>query len=220
MHACSDVAPLKLLLLLLLLWLLLLLLLFDGANVPDDGDLVCAAFELCSDLMDSGVCDFIECASVLWPNRFADGGVCAPPVIIDDELESSSFSLSNVLCTGDFSPRLPWTYWRNKRGRRICFRRKATATHFHLPLKGGKSNETEFRNGGLNFILPSCAFSTMMDACKTYHNHWRDNCMVCPTYEHANASCDLMNWQIVGHILRARIWMVFRLEKTKKKKNH
>lgn len=111
MHACSDVAPLKLLL--LLLWLLLLLL--DGAIVPDDGDLVCAAFELCSDLMDSGVCDFIECASVLWPNRFADGGVCAPPVMIDDELESSSFSLSYVLCTGDFSPRLPWTYGRNKR---------------------------------------------------------------------------------------------------------
>lgn len=44
---------------------------------------------------------------MLWPNRFADGGVCAPPVIIDDELESSSLSLSNVLWTGDFSPRLP-----------------------------------------------------------------------------------------------------------------
>lgn len=100
-------APLKLLLL-----LLLLLLLFDGAIVPDDGDRVCAALELCSDLMESGVCDLIEWASVLWPNRFADGGVCAPPVIIDDELESSSLSLSNVLWTGDFSPRLPWT-WRN-----------------------------------------------------------------------------------------------------------
>ena len=72
--------------------LLLLLLLFDGAMVPDDGDLVCA--ELCSDLMDNGVWDFNEFASVLWPNRFADGGVCAPPVIIDDELESSSLSLS------------------------------------------------------------------------------------------------------------------------------
>lgn len=44
---------------------LLLLLLFDGAKVPDDGDLVCAALELCSDLMDSGVCDFNEFASVL-----------------------------------------------------------------------------------------------------------------------------------------------------------
>lgn len=51
----NDVAPLKLLLL-----LLLLLLLFDGAIVPDDGDRVCAALELCSDLMESGVCDLIE----------------------------------------------------------------------------------------------------------------------------------------------------------------
>lgn len=58
MHA-NDVLPGKLLL------LLLLLLLFDGAKVPDDGDRVCAALELCSDLMDSGVCDFSELASVL-----------------------------------------------------------------------------------------------------------------------------------------------------------
>lgn len=56
----SAVLPLRLLL--LLLWLLLL---FVGAKVPDDGDLVWAALELCSDLMDNGVCDFIECASVL-----------------------------------------------------------------------------------------------------------------------------------------------------------
>lgn len=58
MHA-NDVAPLKLL---LLVWVLLL---FDGGNVPDDGDRVCAALELCSDLMDNGVCDLIEWASVL-----------------------------------------------------------------------------------------------------------------------------------------------------------
>lgn len=100
----SDVLPLKLLL------LLLMLLLFDGANVPDDGDLVWAAVELCSDLMDRGVCDFNEFASVFCGPKRLDGGVCAPPVMIEDELESSSLSLSNALCEGDLSPRLPWTF--------------------------------------------------------------------------------------------------------------
>lgn len=76
--AVKDVVPHKLLLLLIELFV-------DGAIVANDGERVCAALELCSDLIERGVCDLI------------DGGVCAPPVIIDDELESSSLSLSNVL---------------------------------------------------------------------------------------------------------------------------
>lgn len=34
-----------------------------GANEPDDGERVCAVFELCSDLTEDGVCDFMERAS-------------------------------------------------------------------------------------------------------------------------------------------------------------
>lgn len=71
-----------------------------------DGDLICDAVELCSDLIDCGVCDdFIEWFS---PKRFDAGGVCVPPVITLDELESSSPSLSYV-CGGDFSSKFPWT---------------------------------------------------------------------------------------------------------------
>lgn len=93
----------------LLLFELFSMKLFDETIVPDDGDRVCAVLVLCSDLIESGVCDLIELPSLFTANRFDDGGVCAPPVIIDDELESSSLSLSNAVCDGDFSPRLPCT---------------------------------------------------------------------------------------------------------------
>lgn len=73
-----------------------------GANEPDeDGERVWDVCVLCSDLIDDGVWDFIECASP--PTRRPnDGGVVAPPVI-DDELDSSSLSLSYGLCVGDLS---------------------------------------------------------------------------------------------------------------------
>lgn len=43
--------------------------------VAADGERVCVEFELCSDLIDSGVCDFIEWLSLPRPRRLADGGV-------------------------------------------------------------------------------------------------------------------------------------------------
>lgn len=51
--------------------------LLNGAIVPIDGERVFAAFELCSDLIESGVWDLIECESLLLtPKRLlADGGV-------------------------------------------------------------------------------------------------------------------------------------------------
>lgn len=52
---------------LLTLWVPLLAVLLRlaalGANEPDDGERVWAVFELCSDLTDDGVCDFMERAS-------------------------------------------------------------------------------------------------------------------------------------------------------------
>lgn len=69
------------------------------ALLPVNGDLLCC--EWCSDLIDSGVCVLCE-----WFSPKRDGGVCVPPVIILDEVESSSPSLSYV-CVGDFSPKLP-----------------------------------------------------------------------------------------------------------------
>lgn len=73
--------------------MLLLLFMWFGAIDPDDGERVWAVCELCSDLIEVGVCDLSEWASAAIRKRFSDGGVCASP---DDELESSSFSLSHL----------------------------------------------------------------------------------------------------------------------------
>lgn len=82
-----------------------------GSSIDDDGDF---GFELAGrDAHDS---DLMWGGDVFIPRHdsvfVADGGVCAPPVTILDELDSSP-SLSKTFGDG-FSSWLPWIYNKKK----------------------------------------------------------------------------------------------------------